>query len=142
MSKVIYAFTKTDGCLRPIVPILLENPYTRNNFALNCLLDTGADSTLLPEFISSPLNTVRVGPKSEFTGIAGIKIIAYEHLIKLHLLRPNGTDKAWSSKNIMVACVPRDEHQRDIPPLLGSKDFLINFNIEFNYKKSSFTIEI
>jgi aspartyl protease len=131
-----YSFTKSDGCLRPVVAIRIINPITSVGFNLRALLDTGADKCILPESIVNFVNPVRSGSKNQSIGIGGKPIDSFPHDLIIQLLSQDNK-VIWTSKILKIDCV-----NTDAPPLLGSSDFMINFNVSFNYKSENFTIEI
>lgn len=116
--------------------VRVYNPVRGNNLIINCLLDSGADKCLFPEFIATSVLSMRSGGKSQSKGIANFPIDTYPHLLRLELLSTDYNRVIWASKNLTIDCVPHD-----VPPLLGSSDFLINFIISFNYKQEFFTIK-
>jgi len=114
------------------------NPHLNTSFIANCLLDSGADKCIFPHFIVKKILSVKSGAKSQSKGIAGLLIDTYPHDLILELLSQDYKNVIWKSETLKIDCVYRD----DIPPLLGSSNFLKNFNIAFNYRDSSFVIDV
>lgn len=124
-----------------MVPIIVENPFTKQQVTIMALLDTGADACLFPAFIPN-----RTGHDlkhkdvhtSVNLGIEGNKMDTWKHTFKIHLLE-HGTGKViWSTKQQLVDCLDHD----NLPPLLGGKGFLQHLNIRFNYKTKRIIIEL
>lgn len=132
MTKALYSFRKVDGhkCLQPYVPVNIINPYTGSCCAISCLLDSGADKCLFPDFIVKQLGSVACGPQNQSTGISGSSIDTRPHQLKLELLFQDYKQVFWTSDILKIDCADHD----NVPPLLGSSDFLCNFNVTFNYK--------
>ena len=81
--------------------------------------------------------SVKSGPKDRTKGIAGLSIDTYPHDLVIELLSQDYKKVLWNSGTIKIDCV----YENNIPPLLGSSNFLKYFNISFNYKDYLFVIE-
>ncbi|MEM6816961.1 MAG: hypothetical protein AAF600_21650 [Bacteroidota bacterium] len=130
MAVFTYPFTVTDGCHRPFVPIKVINP-VNGRFALyRCLIDSGADKCMFPDAVVKQMMSVACGPKTKSKGIGGIPIESVPHQFMIELMSQDYKEIAWKSEIMKIDCVLHSQ----IPPLLGSSDFLYNFDIALNYK--------
>ncbi|MGQ0829421.1 MAG: hypothetical protein ACT4ON_13615 [Bacteroidota bacterium] len=138
----VYPFIKTtNGAMRPLVPVLIENPLTRQKIGVMALLDTGADANCFPAYIANGIghNLKHKDVQTSInSGIEGSKTVTWKHSFKIHLLAPDRKTVVWKTKEMLVDCVDHD----NMPPLLGCNGFLCELKITFNYKTSRIIIEL
>lgn len=134
--KFAYKFQKLssdDDRLRPVVPLIIINPYNNRSVKILCLLDTGADDSLFNidtvNYLGHNLKGegVKTGAK---IGISGKKTPVWIHTFILKLLHPNWVDVVWDSGEIKIDC----HEQRYVPNILGTDGFLQHFTITFDYQ--------
>jgi predicted aspartyl protease len=140
----VYPFIKIDkdkGIIRPMIPVIIENPFTKQQVLVMALLDTGADACLFPAFIPNKTGHDLKHQDVEMNvnvGIEGNKMQTWKHTFKIHLLE-HGTNKiVWTTKRTLIDCVDHD----NLPPLLGGVGFLQSLNLRFHYKTSRIAIEL
>ena len=98
----VYPFKKLDhGTMRPMVPVIIENPFTKQTIAIMALLDTGADANCFPAFVpqSTGHDLKHQDVKTSInSGIDGAKTQTWRHTFRIHLLE-HGTNKVvWKTK--------------------------------------------
>ena len=143
MSRIfIYPFTEiVNETVRPLIPLIIENPFTKQQKGIMALLDTGADTCLFPAWIPNNTGHNLKHPDVQTsinTGIEGNQMSTWKHTFKIYLLEYRKTNIVWETKDTLINCVDHD----NIPPLLGYSGFLQYLNIGFNYKTNRITIEI
>ncbi len=124
-----------------MVPVKIENPFTKQAMLVMALLDTGADANCFPAHIANmtghDLKHADVETNIN-SGVDGGTTSTWKHSFKISLLE-HGTQKiAWTTKTILIDCVDHD----NMPPLLGCLGFLCELKITFNYKTSKIIIEL
>lgn len=95
------------------------------------LVDTGADSTLLPGSIAAQLGhdlRGRVVRENITTGIENRSMAVYRHTFDVDLLTATGGAVARSFKNVLIDCA-----ESDPPALLGVSDFARHFSWDIDY---------
>ena len=138
----VYPFIKLNsGVLRPMVPVLIENPFTKQSTTVMALLDTGADTNCFPAYI--PLSTGHdlKNPDAETSinsKIEGTTTQIWRHTFRIHLLDTVTKKTVWKTQHVLVDCVDHD----NMPPLLGCIGFLSELKITFNYKTGKIIIEL
>ena len=141
-ATFVYPFTKLpDGTKRPLVPVIIENPFTGQTQLVMALLDTGADANCFPAFIAT--NTGHDLKHADVvtsvnTGLEGNHTTTWKHSFKVQLLESGTMKPVWKTKQILVDCVDHN----NMPPLLGCRGFLCELKITFNYKTSRIIIEL
>lgn len=141
-ATFIYPFIKVNnGAMRPMVPVLIENPLTKQSIAIMALLDTGADANCFPAYV--PKNTGHDLKHQDVetsinSGIQGATTQTWRHTFRIHLLDNNTKKPVWKTKQNLVDCVDHN----NMPPLLGCRGFLSELKITFNYKTSRIIIEL
>lgn len=141
-STYVYSFAKINqDTVRPLVPVLIENPFTNQSLKVWALLDTGADACCFPSHI--PKSTGHDLKHTDVetsvnTGLEGGHTQTWKHTFKISLLDPITGKPVWTTKKQLVDCVDHDV----IPPLLGTRGFMKELKITFNYKTSKIIIEI
>lgn len=137
----VYKFTKNGTNVYPYVPIRVTNPFEKKSTVLYALLDTGADGCVLPKDIADITghNLKGDGVVAEITqGVGDGKVSVWQHTFVIELLSPDRKSVVWKGKQTLIKCLDHN----NAPPLLGSKDFLSNFKITFNYLTLNIIIEI
>ena len=134
MPSAIYPLVATSlGHGVPFLPIRIDNPIDNLSIPFQCLVDTGADATIITSQIAEGTghNLRGDGVRATTTyGVGGVPLTTYGHTFRLHLLQHNAWDTVlWSSPSHLISCI---EHDR-CPPLLGTRDFLSFFNVTINY---------
>jgi hypothetical protein len=142
MPILDYPFVDIFGLPKPALPVVLENPANGFDHFTWALIDTGADYTVIPEFIAKNLYH-NIRDKSVQTdiclGISG-PATAYYHTFRLNVL---GADQKGniSEKTViriskrLFAVVP---HLHTM--VLGERDFLKKYVLIINYPKKIFSI--
>jgi hypothetical protein len=124
-----------------MIPIVIENPFTKQKKAILALLDTGADACIFPAIVPNSTGhhlkheDVKTGVNG---GIEGNQVTTWKHTFKIHLLEHQKNNIVWRTKDTLIDCVDHDR----VPPLLGCKGFLQYLSIKFNYVTNRIVIEI
>src|SRR3989344_2787823 len=107
---------------RPIARILFWSDINQNWIAVRMIVDTGADYTLLPSYMSDKLGIDLEKRCKIFNtfGIGGVEKVYFLSKIKVKL-------GDWD-RTIPVGFVERDE----VPPLMGRHLFLETFETSFS----------
>lgn len=141
MRKLPYNFTQQDnGIVKPKIPVRIINPETGDSLVVNALLDSGADSCLLPAMIAMTLG-LKLDSDSEAKGhtigISGEKLKTWKHLVRMELL-----DNSWqSTEKILDVIVSVLEPKVTIQAIAGTSMFLDNFVVTLNYKSNLIHLE-
>lgn len=104
------------------------------------LLDTGADDCVFPKHVVLSTKHNLKGPSviSEITqGVGEFHVSTWKHSFRIILYAPDKRTKIWVSRINLINCLDHDT----TPPLLGTKSFLQNFKITFDYLYKTITIE-
>jgi len=130
-----YQFRFDNGEMTPptrlYLPIRLRNPNTGASLVTYGLVDTGADSTLLPGSIAVQLGhdlRSRGAKSSVSMGIENTHVTTWRHTFDLELLSRDGLRVVRSFEGIEIDCSDTDP-----PPLLGAYDFLRCFDWSIRY---------
>ena len=117
---------------RPCIPIIVTNPATGTSIAVFALIDTGADTCVFPESVITPLGcNLRHGNPSQTIGIEGYSITTYLHPLVINLVDPKDRNRVVKSlRQSDVECTANNH----VPPLLGTLNFLNQFNLSVLYK--------
>lgn len=79
---------KLDVVYSPVIPIKLSANHKMYPRDVKCLLDSGAETNLMPADIGENLGlNVKKGKKREHWGIGSIGIVAYTHPVKIFVER-------------------------------------------------------
>ena len=117
---------------RVYLPVRLTNPATGQVTNIEmALVDTGADSCAIPGSLASSLgHTLKHKDvlSKQTSGIGGIQVETYGHTFKLELLSADAGKVVWCCDHAMIECI-----DKEIPILLGTKDFLAGFKITIDY---------
>lgn len=114
---------------RPIATVFFQNIKTKSFKPVKMIVDTGADYTLLPRFLSSGLgiNLVKDCRKLSTAGVGGEEIVFFcKRKLKVKLGN-------WK-KRISLGFLNNDF----IPPLLGRYEFFNTFKVIFDKRKLTF----
>ena len=123
---------------RLYLPVRLRNPATGLTLITYGLVDTGADSTLLPGSLAIQLghDLRSCGARASVSmGIENTQVTTWRHTFDLELLSGDGTRGVRSFDNIEIDC-----SETDPPPLLGASDFLGCFDLAIKYTACSLTL--
>src|SRR3989339_177968 len=146
MPIIDYPFTTGNNLYslpKPAVPLIIRNPANGFDFSTWALIDTGADSTAIPEFIAKKLyHDIRnheVETDYHF-GISGQTKIFF-HSFEMDILNYNSkgeilTDVAVHIPRTKLAVVP-ELHT----VILGVKDFLEKYVLTINYPETTFSLK-
>jgi hypothetical protein len=129
------------GAIRAVLPVIIFNPYTNLGETIYCFVDSGADACIINGELA-----IRLGHDLKGNGVeSDIKIglderevITYRHTFILKLLDQTSQFTIWESNQMLFECI----ESSNLPILLGTKDFLSNFKITFNYPQGILTIEL
>ncbi len=130
------------GNPKPALPVKLTNP--ANNFELTtwALIDTGADVTVIPEYISNRLyhDLKHKSVKTDDNWGIGGTAKAYYHTFRLKVLESDRKGKI--SENTVIKI---NKRLFSVIPgmhmmLLGEEDFLKKYVLTINYPKKIFSI--
>jgi len=141
-TPIIYKFTSISSeIIRPLVPVKIVNPFTKQEIRTTALIDTGADNCVFPEFIA--LNTGHILKATDVQtnvtqGVGKNMVHVWKHTFDIHLLDPKSNETIWKSKSILIDCLDHNE----APVLLGSSNFLCNFKITLNYVTKNILIDL
>jgi len=129
-SFVVYKYPNGKLTERTEIPIRITNPATGDACIVFALIDTGADTCVIPKNLSDKLNHnfSAEGVHSTITGGIGGQSKTFKHTFNLEILNSDRNKVVYSVGNLLVDCV--DEN---IPPLIGVKDFLQHFEVEIDY---------
>jgi predicted aspartyl protease len=135
MRRIEYPFYTLawgNNTTRVYLPVRLTNPETGQMTDIEmALLDTGADASAIPGSLACSLGhnlkhkDVRLNATS---GISGEQVDTYGHTFRVELLSADAQRVVWSSEQVLMECI-----DKEIPILLGAKDFLTNFRITIDY---------
>ncbi len=125
---------------RPMVLLNIINPLQDKQQKFYCLLDTSADGCIFNADLAKGLghnfkgDSVKQGISF---GLSGKKIPAYLHTFILELLHPvDKKEVIWRSEKLEIKCV----ENINLPPLLGTDEFLSEFAITFDYANQLSTL--
>ena len=133
------------GIPKPALPVILINPANGFSQFTWALIDTGADSTVIPGFIAKALYhdiTHRSVQRDVCLGISGTTI-TYHHTFRLRVLGLNRKgdvlhDKIAIKMNKRKFAVIQRLHQM----VVGENDFLKRYNLTINYPKKIFSLQL
>lgn len=128
-----------DEVKRPIAVVNLINPHNGLEQKFRCILDTGADCSLFNSDITESLghDLMSINASQEvMSGISGKGLVMYIHTFIVQLLHPKYKTVLWESEEVKIKCNPAN----NVVPLLGSRDFLSNFVLTFDYANEITTI--
>lgn len=140
MKSQKYQFTQLEnGKQKPKIPVNVINHSTGQKLRVFALLDTGADSCTFPSMITRTIG-YRLDAKSKCEkgtrGISGIEIDTYAHGFRIEVLDQ-------SRKNVIriIDLVGHTIENNDLPPILGTHNFLELFRIDFDYINNEFELK-
>jgi hypothetical protein len=115
----------------PILPVTFTNPATGDRIDVDCLIDSGADDTLINAKLAGLLGiAVTAGTRRLYQGIAHAPIPAYDHTVLMQIA--NDTHQfaitAAFMPELRTAC------------LLGRHGFFEHYKVVFEQYKDRFAI--
>jgi len=117
---------------KPYIPIVITNPATNLSIVVFAMIDTGADTSVFPENIITPIGCkVTAGRPNATVGIEGTRINTWYHPLVIHLVSPKDRKKIVKS---LPECEVQCTDKNHAPPLLGTINFLSHFNLSVLYK--------
>ena len=134
---VVYQYADGSQRERTEIPIQISNPATGAVFIVFALIDTGADGCVFPKNLADKLghDFSGNGVKSVVTGGIGGKSKTLQHTFKIELLNSDRNKVVWSAGDVLVDCI-----DQNIPPLIGVKDFMKDFELRINYPDKTITL--
>jgi predicted aspartyl protease len=137
-----YRFKFGNGVMTPptrlYLPVRLRNPGTGLTLVTYGLVDTGADSTLLPGSLALQLGhdlRSRGAKSSVSMGIENTQVTTWRHTFDLELLSSDGTQVVRSFDGMEIDC-----SETEPPPLLGASDFLGYFDWSIKYNAGAIVL--
>jgi hypothetical protein len=115
----------------PIIHLVFANPATGKSIAVDCVIDSGADTTLLHSDFAEILGiNINTGVPELFRGFAAEPITGYTHTVSIHL-----EDDA---NEFFVPCsfVPKLK----MNGILGQIGFFDNYKVTFEKYNKTFEI--
>lgn len=133
------------GVPKAALPVLLTNPANGFSQFTWALIDTGADSTVIPGFIATALYhdiTHKSVRKDVCFGISG-STVTYNHTFRLKVLGLNGKGDVLYNKiaikmNKRKFAVIQELHQM----VVGENDFLKRYKLTINYPRKIFSLQL
>jgi hypothetical protein len=142
MPIVNYPFVYVQGSPKPALPVILQNPANGFEQLTWALIDTGADYTVIPEFIAKDLYhdiTHASVKKSDCTGVGGIAI-TYQHTFRLRILESVGKGNISNKTVIQIRKRLFAVVQGLNTMVLGENDFLKKYILTIDYTKKLFSV--
>lgn len=140
-----YPFVEINGRSKPALPVLLTNPANDFSFFTWALIDTGADSTIIPGFIAKKLyhDIAHESVKTETClGISG-ETTTYHHTFRVKVL---GLDRQGDVLINKIAVKINKRTYAVIEGLhimvVGEDDFLKRYKLTINYPKKTFSLQL
>ena len=117
------AVKRADGALlhAPYIPVKLFNAQLDRWIFVNFLVDSGADSTVIPKDLAESMG-LREGEDSSSSGIGGTVSV---RAAKLSLLFEN----AHQRESIICDVLVLQDGNAGVPPLLGRNGFFESFDV-------------
>lgn len=140
-----YPFVDISGTgSKPGLPVILTNPANGFSFDTWALIDTGADNTVIPEFIAKKLyhDVTHKSVKTDTCfGISGTAT-TYHHTFQLKVLGVNRKGNVLRNKIV----IKRNKRQYAVIQglhimLIGENDFLKKYILTINYPKKTFSLQ-
>ena len=142
MPIIDYPFVSLDGSPKPAVPVILTNPANDFSYSTWALIDTGADSTAIPESIAKAVyhNIRHESVKRDVHwGIGGTAKVYY-HTFRIDVLKSDKKGNVHEQTAIRM----NKKAFSVIPGLhimiLGENDFLKKYVLTINYPRKIFSI--
>ncbi len=130
MKKYVYQIIEENGKRKPKIPIRITNPLNGESLRVLALIDTGADVCTMPIMIARTLGiNLNKDTKLEkgTRGISDEQMETHVGVLSIHLLDPSKKEVLRSLKSIVNIIDSR------IPVILGTNNFLGQFNIGMNH---------
>ena len=127
-----------NSVVRPMVPVVISHPTTGSVQGFYALVDTGADSCLIPSGVANILGCdLKSGKPNKAKGVGSLDMETWKHSLIINLLTPDRKKIAWTSIPSMIAC----SETHDLPLILGNIGFLQYFKATFDYPRKALFIE-
>jgi len=143
MPRQTYPFyTFRTARKKPYLPIIARNPMTGQEASTLALIDTGADVTVFPSWLTDLTghDLMHYQVKTSITsGLGKSKIPVYRHSFVISILKPDFSGVFCKFRKRLIDCV--EDFQDEIPPLLGQDDILAKFKITIDYPNSKTILE-
>lgn len=140
-----YPFVDLDGTPKPALPVMLINPANDLDCFTWALIDTGADTTVIPDFIAKKLyhNISHKSVKTDICCGVGGAVTIYYHTFRLKVLGLNKKKQVSLNKETIVRnkrlyAVVKGLHTM----ILGEDDFLNKYILTINYPKKIFSLKM
>ncbi len=133
-------FTEVGGHppLKPIVPIILNNPHTGKEVQTWGLIDTGSDIILIDSEMGEIVgHDIEKGKKKKISGIVA-DADTYEHTSIIKILQVNDDKSESVSLTLPKVSISYIKNFDDIPVILGCRDFLNLFSLFLDYPNKRF----
>lgn len=126
---------RKDGSLRhaPFIPILVTNKFDRT-MQVVALLDSGADTTVVPKDLAEVLGLKEAELDSETGGIGGAVKVRKSRLT----FRIKGNRESYS---LDVPVLVLQDPNADVPLLLGRYGFFEHFHITFRQNEEKIALK-
>jgi hypothetical protein len=143
MPIIDYPFVDILGSPKPALPVVLINPDNGFDYFTWAIIDTGADTTVIPEFIAKSLyhdvkhHTVK---RDMHWGIGG-EVVAYYHTFRINVLGLDPKGNVDNEKTaVKISRRPFAVIQNLHIMVLGENDFLKKYVLTINYPKKIFSV--
>jgi hypothetical protein len=129
---------------KPVVPVIIVNPENGFDYSTWALIDTGADTTVIPEDIAKTLYHDVRNPRAKRDKTFGIggEVDVYMHTFSIKILFSDPAGKI--DHNRVAIKIPKRTFAV-VPNLhiviLGEQDFLKNYVLTINYPRQIFSIK-
>jgi len=126
---------RRDGTLRhaPFIPLLITNKFGRT-MKIIALLDSGADTTVIPKDLAEVIGLKEKKTDSETGGIGG-KVKVKESKLRFRIA---GNRESYS---LEVPALVLQDADADVPLLLGRHGFFEQFNITFKQNEEKIVLK-
>lgn len=119
--------------LKPFLDVRYINPHTGISVRTTALIDTGADTCVLPASMADVLgHDLELGYPANYQGVTGVCIPFYKHTMQIEIDGLN-----YITDNVMIAFSPTVRE-----PILGVQTFLNKFILTINYPGKTFSLQL
>lgn len=128
---------------KPVIPIIVYNPRNNFDFKTWALIDTGADTTVIPEHIAKAVYHDIRNPKvkrDRSFGIGG-DIEVYMHTFSIDILYSDPTGNVNDSKVAIKISKRKFAVAPNLHIVILGEDFLKNYVLTINYPRRIFSIK-
>lgn len=124
-AAIVFKYKRIDGAFRPIVPVEITSPATKNTINHAVLIDSGADWCVINAEIGEALGIKIENDKPhEFKGISGKVETGYVHIVTLGV-----KGVKFNTPVIFAKALAEDRYS-----IVGQVGFFDQFDIRFSYK--------